>query len=103
MYLCIASHAVVFRGLVLLRGSNTSPLKTTAWEATLCRTMPSILRPYLGQRTTSKEVILSICSYVTRLIKLKSGLELKILKKIVLISSPENDLMLTDDLLNKYR
>ena len=34
----IASHAVVFRGLVLLPthwgGSNTSTLKTTAWEAT---------------------------------------------------------------------
>ena len=30
-------------------------------------------------------------------------MELKILKKIALISSPENDLMLTDDLLNKYR
>ena len=31
----LASHAVVFRGLVLLlwEGGNTSPLKTTAWEA----------------------------------------------------------------------
>ena len=36
----LASHAVVFRGLALLPpflpswgGSNTSPLKTTAWEA----------------------------------------------------------------------
>ena len=34
---------------------------------------------------------------------MESGLELKILKKIALISKPENDLMLTDDLLNKYR
>ena len=34
---------------------------------------------------------------------MESGLELKILKKIALITSPENDLMLTDDLLNKYR
>ena len=29
----LASHAVVFRGLVLWGGGNTSPLKTTAWEA----------------------------------------------------------------------
>ena len=37
--------------------------------------------------------------------KVESGLELKILKKIALIStcSPENDQMMTDDLLNKYR
>ena len=34
---------------------------------------------------------------------MESGLELKIPKKIALISSPENDLMLTGDLLNKYR
>ena len=29
----LASHAGVFRGLVLWGGGNTSPLKTTAWEA----------------------------------------------------------------------
>ena len=34
---------------------------------------------------------------------MESGLELKIMKNIALMSSPENDLMLTDDLLNKYR
>ena len=34
---------------------------------------------------------------------MESGLELKILKKKALISRAENDLMLTDDLLNKYR
>ena len=35
---------------------------------------------------------------------MESGLELKILKKkIALISSRENDLLLTNDLLNKYR
>ena len=31
------------------------------------------------------------------------GAGIKDTEKIVLISSPENDLMLTDDLLNKYR
>ena len=30
----LASHAVVFRGLVSRGGGNTTPLKTTAWEAT---------------------------------------------------------------------
>ena len=29
----LASHAVILRGLVLPGGGNTSPLKTTAWEA----------------------------------------------------------------------
>ena len=38
----LASHAVVFRGLVLppphgWGGGNTSPLKTTAWEARVWR------------------------------------------------------------------
>ena len=53
-------------------------------------------------RMYNKEVILSMCSYVTRLI---SGIEagMKDTEKIALISSPEKDLMLTDDLPNKYR
>ena len=37
---CLASHAVVFRGLELppplWGGGNSSPLKTTAWEANTC-------------------------------------------------------------------
>ena len=55
-------------------------------------------------RMCSKEVILSICKLCYKA-KVESGLELKILKKIALIStcSPENDQILTDDLLNKYR
>ena len=34
LVLVLASHAVIFRGLVL-QGSYTSPLKMTAWEAIL--------------------------------------------------------------------
>ena len=51
----LASHAVVFRGLVLLPlwgGGNTSPIKTTAWEARIrLFTVPLFLRAILETGT----------------------------------------------------
>ena len=54
-WIVLASHVVVFRGLVSLPlwgGGNTSPIKTTAWEARIrLFTVPLFLRGILETGT----------------------------------------------------